>query len=266
MMSEIRTVIIDDEAANRHVLESLLERHCAGIKVVGTAASAQEGYQLIRQEQPELVFLDVKMPVETGFDLLRMFETIEFHVVFVTAFDEFAIQAFEFNAVDYLLKPVDPDKLVRSVEKVVRNIRLNERTDVVHFIRSVEAENQLLKRISVHRKDKVVMVGIDQICFIKASGNYCQVTTAGNQRLVSAKTLSEYESMLGPYPGFLRVNKSTLINIRYVLEYTKGAVCFVTVMNSPHEIEVSRRKKSEILQFLKQQEAQQKGLAWKPER
>jgi two-component system LytT family response regulator len=260
-MSEIRSIIIDDEAANRHVLESLIDRNCPGITVVGTASSAQEGHRLILQKQPDLVFLDVKMPVKTGFDLLRMFEEIPFHVVFVTAFDEFAIQAFEFNAVDYLLKPIDPDKLIRSAEKAARSIRLNDRADVVHFIRSMDEKNQLLKRISLHKKDKVVMVDIDQICFIQASGNYCEVTTRDNQRLVSAKTLAEYESLLEPYPGFLRVSKSTLINIRYVLEYTKGSLCFVTVLNSPHEIEVSRRKKGENLQYLKQRDALEKGCA-----
>src|SRR5688500_5267530 len=110
-MREISCILVDDESNSRAVLRSYLQKHCPEIKITGEAASADEAFDLIRQEVPALVFLDVKMPGKSGFDLLRMFDSINFDVIFVSGFDEFAIQAFDFNALDYILKPVDYRKL-----------------------------------------------------------------------------------------------------------------------------------------------------------
>ncbi len=251
MTEKIRSLIVDDEVSNRLVLSRLLERYCPSVEVIGEAASADEGYELIGRENPDLVFLDVKMPVKTGIDMLRMFDSIPFRIVFVTAHDEFALQAFEFSAMDYLLKPIDYTKLIKAVEKVARNIVRNESNDTIHFVRSIDEENKALKSISFHSKDKVTLVNIDTICYIEADRNYCDVITSANTRLTSPKTLAEYETMLSTFPNFIRLNKSVIINIDYLLDYSKGAVCFVNVKNCPTEIEVSRRKKTDILQYLK---------------
>ncbi len=254
-MERIRTVLVDDEVSNRLVLTSLLKRYCPIIEIVGEATSAVEGVEVIRELKPELVFLDVKMPVHTGFDMLRMFEEIPFRVVFITAHDEFAIQAFEFNAIDYLLKPVDYTKLVKAVDKVALNIQQNQSTDSVQFVKSLDEKSQRLKSISFHGKDKVTLVNIDKISFIQADRNYCDVITDTNDRYVSTKTLAEYENMLKQYANFLRINKSVIINIDYIREYSKGAVCFIHMLHGETEMEVSRRKKSEILQYIKQHQS-----------
>lgn len=251
-MNKIKSIIIDDESANRTVLENLLRKHCPSIEVIGTAGSAAEGYALIVEKRPDLVFLDIKMPVRSGFDLLRMFREINFNVIFVTAYDEYAIQAFEFSAVDYILKPIDYRKLVRSVEKAEQSIRMkNNSSDVIQFIHSIDEKTQLLKSISLHRKDRVLLIDIESICYIQAIRNYCEVVTTDNQRLLSTKTLADYEQLLAPYANFLRINKGYLININHVKYYTKGTVCFISMKNDDQELEVSRRKKSEILHFLK---------------
>ena len=251
MTNKIKSIIIDDEASNRSLLTSLLKKHCPSVELIGTAACAEEGYSLIREEQPDLVFLDIHMPVQGGFEMLRMFDRIPFHLIFVTAFDDYAIKAFEFNAVDYILKPIDYAKLMISVNRVENRIHLNEdRKDIIHFIRSVDEKTQLLKSVSVHHKDKVVLIDIDQISYIVACRNYCELITADHQRLVSSKPLSDYEKLLRPYKHFLRISNGHLINMNYIRSYSKGTACSITMTNQ-EEIEVSRRKKHAILIALK---------------
>ncbi len=250
-MQRIKSVIIDDETANRNVLGSMLREHCPVIELVGDGASVEEGYELICKVKPDLIFLDVMMMTKTGFDLLRMFEDFPFHVIFVTAFDEYALQAFDFNAIDYILKPIDHAKLIRAVEKVNRAIHVGENSPVVHFIRSIDEQNQLVKSIPFHQKNKVVIVELDIISYIKADRNYCEVFTTDGQRILSTKSLSDYETLLEPYHHFLRINKSILINIRHIKEYSKGAECVLTMKCCNEEFEVSRRKKSQILSFLR---------------
>lgn len=251
MITKIRSLIVDDEISNRQVLRSLLDRYCPTIEVIDEATSADQGFELINQLQPDLVFLDVKMPLKTGFDMLRMFDSISFRIIFVTAHNEFAFQAFEFSALDYLLKPIDYTKLIHAVDKVVANIQRNMDNDIIHFVKSIDEENRFLKSITFHTKDKVTLVNLDKICYIQASRNYCDVITDTGVKFNSPKTLAEYESLLSSFPNFVRVNKSIIINIDYLREYSKGPVCFIYIQNCPEEIEVSRRKKTEILQYLK---------------
>lgn len=251
MTNRIRSIIIDDETANRSLLDNLLRKHCPAVEVIGMAASVKEGYTLIKEQQPNLIFLDIHMPEQNGFDLLRLFEEIPFHLIFVTAFDEYAIKAFEFNAVDYILKPIDHAKLIQAVNRVEKRIHLNEdHSNIVHFIRSVDEETQLLKSISLHNKDKVILVDIDQISYVVACRNYCELVTVDNQRLLSSKPLSDYEKLLNPYRYFLRISNRHLINTNYIRSYSKGSACSIT-MTDQEEIEVSRRKKHAVLVALK---------------
>lgn len=251
-MKGIRSVIIDDEPANRNVLDSLLREHCPSIELVGNAASVEEGYELICRTKPDLVFLDIQMPVRTGFDLLRMFDQLFFQVIFVTSFDEFALQAFEFNAIDYLLKPVDSSKLKRAVERVERSVSFGDPSKVIHFVHSIDERNRLIKRIPFHHKNRVVIVDLENISYIRAVRNYSEVVTTDNQVLLSSKTLSDYEVLLQAYPNFLRINKGILINIHHIVQYSKGQECVITMKNGKEEFEVSRRKKAEILGYLKE--------------
>lgn len=246
-MNRIRSIIIDDEAANRMVLNNLLEKYCPSVEVIASAESAEEAYVLIGRHRPQLVFLDVHMPVRNGFDLLRMFDEISFHVIFVTAFNNHAIQAFEFNAVDYILKPIDQSRLIKSVDRTEERIRQSETTDVVHFIRRMDEETQLLKSISLHHKDRVQLIDIDRISYVQARRNYCEVVTADNQRFISAKTLSDYEQLLEPYNHFLRISKGYIINVHFILSYSKGPVYTISMRNHPEEMEIPRRKKRDIM-------------------
>lgn len=254
-MNTIRSIIVDDEQANRELLRKLLEAHCPYVSVCGAASSVDEAVKMIEAHHPEILFLDIKMPGENGFDLLRMYSKPDFTVIFVTSYDEFAIQAFEFNAVDYILKPIDYTKLIRSVERAAEQIELKApKLQFPGLIRSLDETAQLAKSLPFHLKDKVTLLDIGEISFIRGISNYCEVVSASGRKLVSPRALGYYEAQLQSYDQFLRISKGVLININYVVSYTKGRSCFIEMKNSDSELEVSRRKKQHILQFLKSRE------------
>jgi two-component system LytT family response regulator len=246
----MKALIIDDEQSNITLLANMLEKHCPQIEVIGHAASANEGYLEIQKHQPDLVFLDVKMPGKSGFDLLRMFNKITFSVIFVTGFDEFAVKAFEFNAVDYILKPIDHVKLASAVKKA----ELKQKSslgNVIHFVHSIEEKTNYVKRLTIHSNDKVHVLDLNDIVYIEASRGYSEIVDTKNQCHISAKYLSEYEELLEPLSQFIRVNKSFIINSTHVASYSKGNECIITMKPCNTEIEVSRRKKTEVLSALK---------------
>lgn len=246
----IKCIIIDDEAANRKLLAGMLQKHCPRVGIEGMAASADEAYALITSINPQLIFLDVQMPEDSGFDLLRRFKEINFNVIFVSAFDQYAIEAFEFNALDYILKPVNHHKLVKAVNKAEAKISSRNYSDIVHFIHTLDEKEQLQKRVSLHHHDKVHMVNINDICYVQGLKGYSEIVLKNNHKYISSKSLTDYENMFEPFDHFLRVNKSMIININHVKDYTKGVDCIITIGNNS-EVEVSRRKKSTIIQQLK---------------
>lgn len=250
-MKKIKCILIDDETASLEMLENLLGRHCPGLEVIGKATSVDEGYTLIRELSPQLVFLDIRMPDKSGFDLLRMFDKINFHVIFVSGFDQYAIHAFEFSAVDYILKPIDYQKLIAAVNKAEDRILNYTNQNIIHFIYSLDEKTQLIKNISVHHNDKVHIIDLNEICYIQALRGYSEIVTQNGNKFISPKCLSDYEELLRPYPNFLRANKSIIININFIKEYTKGVSCFITILNYPLGIEIPRRKKTDIIKYLK---------------
>ncbi|MDQ3047920.1 MAG: LytTR family DNA-binding domain-containing protein [Bacteroidota bacterium] len=250
-MKKISTILIDDESANLKVLASLLRRHCPQVEICGLASSAEEGFEVINLLRPSLIFLDIRMPNQSGFDLLRMFDCINFHVIFVSAFDEYAINAFEFSAIDYILKPIDHTKLTAAVERAVQKINSLDNDNMIHFIKTLEEKSSLIRNISLHKNGKVNLINLDEVSYIEAARGYSEVVTESGCKFISAKSLTEYEMMLSGHKNFIRVNKSFIINADHLQEYTKGETCFITLKNQHAEIEVSRRKKTSIIHFLK---------------
>ncbi len=184
-MTKIKSVIIDDESANIHLLSSLLNKHCPDIQILGEAESAEAAFTLIQETEPDVVFLDIHMPDKNGFDLLRMFSKINFQVIFVSGFDEYAIQAFEFNAVDYILKPIDYSKLIIAVNRVVDRIDKKSNHDIIHFVHSIDERSHSIKNITLHHNGKVYIVDVNDICYINALRGYCEIITSANQKLIS---------------------------------------------------------------------------------
>lgn len=246
-MKSIKALIVDDEEHNRNVLNTLLKKHCPLVNIIGEAVSADDAFDKINTLKPDLIFLDIKMPNKSGFDLLRQFDKIDFKVIFVSAFNEFAIPAFEFNALGYILKPIDYSKLINAVEKATIKINsTQENNNVFHFIKTLEEKNDLINKISVHHNEKVFLITISDIVSVDATTNICEIKLVNNMIYFSSKTLKLFENMLENIGDFVRINKSVIINTNYIKSYSKGDICVLEMVNgSSHE--VSRRKKTEVL-------------------
>lgn len=250
-MATIKAIIVDDEKNSRIVLHNLLSNFCKTVEIAGEASSAEEAYPLILEKKPELVFLDIQMPTGTGFSLLQKFEQVPFEVVFITSYDEYAINAIKFNALDYLLKPVEITELQAAVKKAEDRIGNTLRTDtgMQNLIENLDKE-LLDQRISFHKNDQVHYVSIRDISHLRSDGNYTNVVTAHQGVYNSSKTLKEYDDYLSVFPGFIRVHRNCLINVRYLKSYSKGEPCVIT-MDNGDTVEVSRRKKQEVLEALR---------------
>ncbi|MBS1638265.1 MAG: response regulator transcription factor [Bacteroidetes bacterium] len=247
----INAIIIDDERHNRDILRTLLERYFSEIEVVAEAENAENAYKLLLEHKPNLVFLDVKMPGETGFDLLKRFKEIPFEVIFVTAYDQYAIHAFEFNAVGYILKPIDFTKLIQCVQKTILKIQSNQGEDVVyHFLQTLSEKNELMNKVSVHYQGRVIFISIADTVFIEAKDGYCELVLKDNRKYTSTKELKAFETALQSSNLFVRVNRSVIINTSFIRSYTKGDSCIIT-LNIDQSFEVSRRKKAEVLSVIK---------------
>jgi two-component system LytT family response regulator len=240
----IRALIIDDEV---NCIESLafdIARHCPDVEITGRTTSPKEGLLLIRKLKPDLVFLDVQMPWMNGFEMLELVETIDFAIIFTTAYDNFAAKAFRLSAVDYLLKPVDVSDLVEAVKKAAEKISQQTGTaqifNLLQNIRNPE-ENQ---RIAIPGRDGYEFIETGMIVYAHAEGSYTHIFLADKRKLVISKTLSDVEDLL---PGsFHRIHHSTVVNLRHITHFLKtdgGSV----VLRSGEKLSVSKAKKEELM-------------------
>lgn len=247
----IHALIIDDEPHNLIMLRALLEENCPNINVLDTADSADLAFEKIKEYQPQLIFLDIKMPNKTGFDLLRMFTQINFEVIFVSAFNEYALKAFDFSALDYILKPIDYTKLIKAVSKAEQRIAEKNKTNhLLHFVKTIDEKNDLLHKITLHHKDTVLLLDINDIVFIEGDGDVCNIKTKDNTTYTSSKRLNMFEDLFQGTGNFLRITKSVMVNIHYIKSYSKGEPCIIELVTQ-HYFEVARRKKLEITALLK---------------
>lgn len=250
-MDKLSALLIDDEAKSRHGLRTLIGRFCPEIVICGEAEDIEEAYIQILAQQPELLFLDIQMPNGNGFSLLKKFETLPFEVIFVTSFDEYAINAIKFSALDYLLKPIEVNDLITAVNKAVKKKagRQDSQTQLINLL-NISDKNQLDKKIVAHQNDKVVLIPVDNILFIEAENRYSHIHTSGNEKFTISKTLKEFEDFFSDNPAFIRINKNEMVNINYIHNYSKGEPCIIKMLDGK-TFEISRRKKQEVLDRLK---------------
>ncbi|HEY4149226.1 MAG TPA: LytTR family DNA-binding domain-containing protein [Chitinophagaceae bacterium] len=246
----INAVIIDDEQHCINRLGSLLREHCADtVTLAGTWSSVPEGLEALRRQQPDLVFLDVMIHEETGFDLLKQLPRIHFDVIFTTAFEKYAVQAFKFSAIDYLLKPIDPDDLKQAIGKMVRKMEKSELPGkletLFHNLKDMQGSS---KRIGIPTINGFTFLQVNDIIHCQSDINYTTLFLKEKQKITVAKTLKEFEELLSEY-NFYRVHNSHLINLGCVKSYNKGKGGFV-LMSDNSEIEVSTRRKDEFLKKL----------------
>ena len=244
----LRTIIIDDEESVRRTLQKLLKSYCPGVKLVGEAEGVGSGKKAIKKHHPDLVLLDIKMDDGTGFDLLKQLEPVDFKVIFITAYDQYAIHAIKFSALDYLLKPVDPDDLIEAVskaEKLVLN-ELNQQLDALAA--NMDTHDRLKKKIILKTFDHIHLVNVNDIVYCESDDNYTRFHLANEKTILVSTTLKEYEEMLGEY-GFVRAHRSYLVNLGHIETFEKaegGAI----ILSNDIKVPVSTRKKDQLLELL----------------
>ncbi len=244
----MKAIIIDDEKKGREILKSLIENYCKEVKIIAQASSANEGYELIKEHQPDVIFLDVEMPNGDGFSLLERFEKIKFQIIFTTAFDDYAIKAIKFHALDYLLKPVDIDELrlaVANVEKALQSKQPQE-NKYAELVQSRKMEHS--GKLALPIKDGIIYLSITEIVRVESDGAYSIFYTTCGKKYLSSKNLGEYEEIL-PALGFFRVHRSHMINVKKVKKFIRGDGNFIE-MEDGSMVEIARRKKDEFLQFM----------------
>ena len=245
----ITAILVDDEADNREVLANLLHAYFPEISILGAAASVEEAYGLILKTNPQLVFLDIQMPRANGFNLLKKFDPVPFEVIFVTSYDQYAINAIKFNALDYILKPVEVEDLQETIKKAVHKIGREQRNtlQIVNLLYSLENEANE-KKIAVHAAEKVKILNATDIRYVEADGRYCKIFMSAKESYTTAKILKDFEEYLGP-KSFIRISKSLLINTSFIKSYSKGEP-FIIEMPENIFFEIPRRKKAEVLEKL----------------
>jgi two-component system LytT family response regulator len=246
----LNAIIIDDEADGRNALRLAIEKFFPEIVIKGIYETPEKGLEGITRLKPNLVFLDIQMPRMSGFDLLKLIMPINFEVIFVTAFDQYAIKAIRFGALDYLLKPIDIDDLRLALEHAKERIQKNTTTSFQY--QSVLDNNRhaggKLERIAVPTLEGIEFFNTDDIIYCEANGSYTNLLLKENIRKLISRNLKDFENLLEE-SGFCRVHHSFLINLRHVQKYFKGDGGYV-IMTDNHHVDISRRKKDEFLSLL----------------
>ncbi len=246
----MKAIIVDDEMRGAQSLQKILHHIAPEIEVAALAHSGAEGIEAIQKHDPSLVFLDIQMPDMTGFDMLQKLKKINFSVVFTTAYDEFALKAFRFAAIDYLLKPIDIDDLSAAIQKVKQ---LNSVTPVeskaeplAKLFSQIQKSGE--KKLALPTNDGLLFIPVEEVVSLEAASNYTFFFTENNGKIVVSKTLGDFEELLEAN-DFFRVHNSYLINLHKIEKYIKGEGGYV-VMTNGSSIEVSRRRKEEFMKRL----------------
>lgn len=237
-----RAVLVDDELKGRLALKKLLQLYCENVDIVGEADSVKSAQIAIDKLNPDLLFLDINLQDGTGFDLLNVINYQSIKVIFVTAYDHFAIKAFRFSAIDYILKPIDPDILVAAVDKI-KLLQPNE-----NQIQILSKSKNEIDQIALVAQNGLICVKLVDIVRCEADSNYTVFYVLKGSKIVVSKSLKEYEELLENH-NFFRVHKSHIINLKYVKEY--DSVNSVVILLDSTKIEVARRRKEFFLELLK---------------
>ncbi len=245
-MGVIKAVIVDDVARARKTLNEDLATYCPSIEVIAEADGVVSGAKCIKQAKPDVVFLDIQMNDGSGFDLLEILGEVPCKIIFTTASDAFAIKAFKFSAIDYLLKPIDPDELMAAVEKL--EAESNNHPQSLELLKESVQGTAALKRIALNTQEKIHITPIADIVRCESNVNYTMFYFTNGKKLLVTKTLKEFDAMLNDHQ-FVRVHQSHLINAAYLKEYVKIDGGYL-VMSDGSEVPVSTRKRNVVMELI----------------
>jgi len=252
MNRPIRVFVADDEFQSRLVIVKMLERYFPDIEIAGQAGSVEETVEGVTNTQPQIVFLDVRMNGETGFDVLDRLPHTNFHLIFTTAYEEYAVKAFRYSALDYLVKPIDPEELQTAVQKAMDRIcapQPQATEELKALFHQINAPRRFTGKIAVPSPEGLLFVSAQDIVFCQAQSNYTEIFLMDGQKITSSYTLKSFEEMLLDQ-HFFRTHKSFLINLKHIDTYRKGEGG-VVVMSNGREIEIARRNKTGFLNLFK---------------
>jgi two-component system LytT family response regulator len=244
----IKAFIIDDEPNCCKTLSMLLDRYCPEVEVTGIFNNGLDALQAINASSPDLVFLDVQMPKMNGFEMLEKLSSINFHLIFTTSYDQYALKAFRFSAIDYLLKPVDREELQKAVQKVLQRSQISAAEQLQIMFQKLYHPASSINKIALPTMEGLQMISIQSIISCEAHDNYSTLILKENKKLVVSCTLKVIEEMLEDY-SFIRVHRSFLVNLHEVEKYVKADGGYVVMSDGSH-IYISRNKKEELLKKL----------------
>ncbi|HXD92003.1 MAG TPA: LytTR family DNA-binding domain-containing protein [Bacteroidia bacterium] len=245
----IKGIIIDDEINSVELLEHLINDNCPDIDIIAAETSPKKGIELIEKHKPDVVFLDIEMPDMSGFELLELLKHLSFHVIFITAYDNYAIKAFKYNTIDYLLKPIIVGELTAAVDKLMVRTQSNNSADIsiqklLETIRTVQNQSKL----AINALNEIVYVDINNIIRLESDSNYTHVILVDGKKIVSSKTLKEYETILDS-GIFFRTHKTCIINLNHVQKYIKTDGGYIVTKDN-FQVPISREKRTALLDAL----------------
>ena len=244
----ITAIIVDDEPYCRETLSTLLDRYCPDVKVVAICGSGAEALKAIHAQQPQLVFLDIEMPHMNGFELLEKITPINFELIFTTSYDQYAIKAIRFSALDYLLKPIDREELQKAVQKIALRQHPPMPQQLEILLQKLHQPVTPILKIAMPTMEGLQMVSVESIISCASDSNYTILLLKNKQKIIASRTMKEVEEMLEDH-SFLRVHHSYIVNLNEINKYVKGEGGYL-VMSDGSTVDVSRSRKEMLLKKL----------------
>jgi len=245
----IRTIIIEDEPVSREMLTLMLQRYKNDIEIIDTCSNPTDGIESIAKHQPDLIFLDIQMPKMNGFDMLKKIPSINFEVIFTTAFDQYAINAIRISALDYLLKPVDDEDLAAAIDKCRERMQSKKPgSQFENLFNNLMNKNPLDKTLALAASDGISFVKMSDILRVEANGRYAKFYLLNKETILVSKTLGDFEEILSANQ-FFRIHDSSIINLNHVKKYIRGDGGTVLLSDNT-ELDVARRRKEDFIKLI----------------
>jgi two-component system, LytTR family, response regulator len=244
----IKAILIDDELHCLETLSFLLKEHCPDVQLQDQCPSAKKGLEAIEKLNPDLVFLDIEMPSMNGFEMLEQLTVIPFAIIFTTGYDQYAIKAIHFSALDYLLKPIDPNELICAVKKVQEKRHLPMAEQFQMLLKQLQGKGTQFNKIAVPTSEGFELIPADQVIYLEANDNYTHLFQKNKTKIIACRTLKEMEEQLVDFSFFVRVHHSYMVNLNEVTKYVRGEGGYL-VMSDGSTVNVSRSRKDSLMKW-----------------